>query len=161
MSRGGSRNRSGPQADPNSARSEQRALTFKLLPRNGFKGRVPTFPLPDPTDREKKVWRELWRTPQAAMWDIERWRMHTIGHYCRWLVRSEAMDAPAATLGQVHRLADQLGITPAGMKENGWRIATDELAGKRGEDEDGADAAPEPQLPREQPGERRLRAVTA
>jgi hypothetical protein len=35
----------------------------------------------------------------------------------------EANDAPAALGGVVVRLADQIGLTPAGLKENGWKIA--------------------------------------
>jgi hypothetical protein len=131
MSHGGARNRSGPAADPSSERSEQRGLQFKLLPREGFTGRVPAFPLPKPTARERAVWRELWRTPQAAMWNVERWRMRTVGMYCRWTVRAEALDATAATMTQTQRLGDQLGLTPAGLKENGWRLAVDEVAQQR------------------------------
>jgi hypothetical protein len=131
MPSGGSRNRSGPQADPNSERSQQRGLAFKLLPRNGFTGRVPAYPLPAPTARERAMWKVLWRMPQAAMWNVERHRMPTIGHYCRLLVRCEDVDAPAALYAQLHRFADQLGLTPAGLKENGWRLAQDELAEKR------------------------------
>ena len=131
MPSGGSRNRAGPQADPNSERSQQRGLTYKLLPREGFTGRVPAYPLPKPTTRERAIWRELWRTPQAAMWNVERHRMMTVGHYCRLLARCEDMDAPAALHTQAIRYADQLGISPAGMRENGWRLSTDELAEKR------------------------------
>ena len=122
MTRGGPRNRSGPQADPESEKSSRRGLAYRLLPSEGFTGRVPAFPLPQPSARERAVWKELWRTPQAAMWNEERWRMHTVGLYCRWSVRAEAVTASAAVVGQVHRLADQLGLTPAGMRENGWRV---------------------------------------
>jgi len=131
MPRGGARNRSGPQADPSSERSEQRGLQFRLLPREGFTGCVPAYPLPTPTVRERALWKSLWRTPQAAMWNVERWRVYTVGQYCRWAVRAEDQDASASTLAQVHRLADQLGLTPAGLKENGWRLAVDELAQQR------------------------------
>lgn len=65
------------------------------------------------------------------MWNVERWRMLAVGLYCRWLVRSEDLEATAATLAQVHRLADQIGLSPAGMKENGWRLAVDEVTAKR------------------------------
>lgn len=155
MPRGGARNRSGPQPDPSSERSEQRSLQFRLLPREGFTGRVPAFPLPKPTPRERVVWREIWRTPQAAMWNVERWRMRTVGMYCRWTVRAEAMDATAATMTQVQRLGDQLGMTPAGLKENGWRIAVDEVAIAR------TSASPTTTKARttKAPTSRRLRAV--
>lgn len=133
MARGGARNRSGPQADPDSATSERRGLTYKLLPREGFTGRVPAWPLPTATARERALWKSLWRTPQAAMWDLERWRVYAVGQYTRWAVRAEDLEASASTLAQVHRLADQIGLTPAGLKENGWRLAVDELGAKRAE----------------------------
>jgi hypothetical protein len=132
MSSGGSRNRSGPAADPNSERSQQRGITYKLLPREGFKRRAPAFPLPDQTEREKVVWRELWKTPQAAMWWAERhFRLRSVANYTRLSVRCEDAAAPAALFNQLHRYGDQLGLTPAGLKENGWRLASDELAEKR------------------------------
>jgi hypothetical protein len=131
MVRGGPRNRSGPPADPSSERSENRGLTYKLLPREGFVGKPPKFPLPQPSTRERAMWRSLWKTPQAAMWDAEPWRVYVVGMYCRWAVRAEGPDATAALVTQVHRLGDQIGLTPAGMKENGWRLAIDELGTKR------------------------------
>jgi hypothetical protein len=133
MGSGGSRNRSGPQADPDSLTSERRGLTYKLLPREGFTGRVPAWPLPTATPREKALWKVLWRTPQAAMWNAERWRVYAVGQYTRWAVRAEDLEASASTLAQVHRLADQIGMTPAGLKENGWRLAVDELGAIRAE----------------------------
>jgi len=157
MSSGGSRNRSGPSADPNSERSQQRGLTYKLLPREGFSGRVPAFPLPKPSPRERAVWALLWRTPQAAMWNVERHRMLAIGHYCRLLVRAESVDCPVGVHTQIHRYSDQLGITPAGMKENGWRVQADEVAQKRTEATE-----TEPEKPTAAPKgapKRRLRAV--
>jgi hypothetical protein len=131
MTSGGARNRSGPQPDPNSATSERRGLQFKLLPREGFTGRVPAFPLPKPSARERAVWTQLWRTPQAAMWDLERWRMPSIGLYCRLFVRAESPESSSSLVAQLHRLADQLGLTPAGLKENGWRMSVDEVGEKR------------------------------
>lgn len=155
MASGGSRNRSGPSADPNSERSQQRGLTYKLLPREGFTGRVPAFPLPAPSARERAIWRELWRTPQAAMWNVERHRMMSVGHYCRLLVRAEAIDCPVGVHTQLHRYADQLGITPAGMRENGWRVQADEVAQKRTE----SDAPAPVKAPAKSAPKRRLRAV--
>lgn len=163
MTSGGSRNRSGPAADPNSERSQQRGLTYKLLPRDGFKRRAPTFPLPDVTEREKVVWRELWKTPQAAMWWAERhFRLRAVANYTRLSVRCENPEAPAALFNQLHRYGDQLGLTPAGLKENGWRLATDELADKRTttatSDEEAATPAAKP---KKAAPTRRLRAVGA
>jgi hypothetical protein len=38
----------------------------------------------------------------------------------------ESPDATAADKGSLHRFADQIGLTPAGLKENGWQIAAAE-----------------------------------
>jgi hypothetical protein len=122
MASGGARNRSGPQADPNSLTSGKRGLSLQTLPSVGYEGEIPDMPLADLTDRESEVWAQLWRTPQATAWIAEPWRWRTVAMYVRWSVRSEG-DVPAAFLGQVHRLGDQIGLTPAGLKENGWAIA--------------------------------------
>lgn len=150
MTKGGSRNRSGPPVDPRSGRSDSRGLKFTALPSEGFDGVVPEFDLPDASDREREVWAELWATPQAAAWAAEPWRIRTVAMYCRWSVRSEG-DVPAAFLGQVHRLGDQIGLTPAGLRENGWAIAADEVTEKRTERAPATEAKAGPA--------RRLRAV--
>lgn len=127
MVSGGARNRSGPAADPNSLTSGKRGISLTSLPATGFEGDIPEMPLPDCSDRESEVWTSLWRTPQAIAWASEPWRWRTVAMYVRWSVRSEG-DVPAAFLGQVHRLGDQIGLTPAGLKENGWSIAPVEAA---------------------------------
>ncbi|MDY6054356.1 hypothetical protein [Micrococcus sp.] len=81
--------------------------------------------------RESMKWASLWRTPQAAAWAREPWRWDTVAMYCRWAVVCESPDAPASVLAQVHRLGDQIGMTPAGLRENGWSIARDEVAQRR------------------------------
>lgn len=131
MARGGARNRSGPQADPTSGRSERRGVRLDALPAEGHKGRAPKFPLPDVTDREQDLWAWAWKTPQAAAWSREPWRWHGVAMWVRTSVICEGPDATAADKNGLHRFADQVGLTPAGLKENGWRIATDELAEKR------------------------------
>ena len=175
MASGGARNRSGPQADPTSGRSDRRGLKFNQIPSCGWAGAAPEFPLPrmlryrweidedgkrhevydeELTDefrsREVEVWLEAWCTPQAAMWSTESWRWQVIGEYCRLKTVVETKpDANAALVAQLHRFRDQIGLTPAGLRENGWEIVADELDEKR---------KPEPSEVKEQP-KRRLRAV--
>lgn len=160
MASGGARNRSGPQPDPKSGRSDRRSYTLTALPAEGFPGPVPDFPLQpivlfneyfdgagkDRTkikerdegetesfrDRESDVWAEAWTSPQACAWSMESWRWPVIGEYCRLKTIVEFdPSASAALVGQLHRYRDQLGLTPAGLKDNGWAIAADELAAKR------------------------------
>ena len=151
MTRGGARNRSGPAPQEGSGRSDRRGYSLAALPAEGFAGPVPDFPLPDPSDRELVVWEQAWRTPQACAWSMpsESWRTRTVALWVRTTVRCEAEDAPASLLGQVHRFADQIGMTTAGLAEMGWKIAVDEVAKRAAEN-----AAPKPPSSRD-----RLKAV--
>lgn len=174
MPSGGARNRSGPQPEEGSGRSDQRGYTLTALPSEGYRGVVPSFPL-DPIvlfaehyeerrkvreldeagtesfrDREAEVWRDAWSTPQACVWSTERWRWSIIGEYCRLKTVVELdPSASAALVGQLHRYRDQIGLTPAGMRENGWKIAVDEVGAKA------VQQSAEPAAPRA----RRLRAA--
>ena len=142
------------------------------LPAEGRKGRAPAFPLPirrvyvhgedglienKPEtkafrDRELEVWREHWHLPQACAWEREPWRWETIAEFCRLkTVVERNPDANAALVAQLHRYRDQVGLTPAGLRENGWSIQADEVAVRR------AERAPE--VKPAAPPVRRLRAV--
>lgn len=123
MTRGGSRNRSGPQPVEGSRTSERKGFSLTALPPAGYDGEIPDFPLPDALSRELEVWKEAWSTPQACAWIDEPWRHRTVAMWVRWSVRMEADDASAALGNVVVRFADQIGLTPAGLKENGWKIA--------------------------------------
>lgn len=147
MTRGGARNRSGPAPDPSSGRSDRRGLSFQALPNEGYQGRAPRFPLAalperhaELAKRERAVWREAWRTPQACVWAIESWRWPIVAEYCRLKASVELSPGEnASTVAQLHRYRDQLGLTPAGLKENGWAIQTpDILAGAVTPDEEQA-----------------------
>lgn len=156
MGSGGARNRSGPQVDPSSGRSDRRGVKLTALPAEGYRGEVPAFPLAKVTvfdeyyedkrrvkvpdegatearwERELDLWEWAWSTPQACAWANERWRWHSIAMWVRTSALCESSEATAADKNSLHRFADQIGLTPAGLKENGWAIAVDELAEKRG-----------------------------
>lgn len=149
MARGGARNRSGPKANEQSERSERRNYSLAALPADGYDGPAPDFPLPRRTvyrweyeekrrfqvtdseatesvrERELELWKWLWTTPQACAWSMpsETWRLHTIAMYVRTFVICEGSDATAADKGSLHRFADQIGMTTAGLAEMGWKIA--------------------------------------
>ena len=135
MARGGARNRSGPTADPTSGRSDRRGYSLTALPSEGYQGEIPNFPLPQASAREVEAWEQAWRTPQACAWSMpsESWRQGTVALWVRTKVRCEDPEAGAALLGQLHRFADQVGMTTAGLAEMGWRVAVDEVASKRAE----------------------------
>ena len=177
MASGGARNRSGPSADPTSGRSEARGLSYTQLPAEGRIGEPPTvWPLSDPqvyiervTDSgkpvkeldavateerrqaEESMWAEVWTYPQAVAWERDRWRWPIVAMYVRTFLTAAGPEAKAADKSTLHRYGDQLGLTPAGLRENGWTISRDELADKRSE------AAPS--TPSAGKRERRLRAV--
>lgn len=131
MASGGARNRSGPVADPSSGRSDARGFKLTALPA-AYSGPVPAFPLPDLSVREAEVWAETWRLPQANAWALpsELWRVRSVAMWVRLSVRCEDPDASASLLGQLHRFADQVGLTTAGLAEMGWRVAVDEVAAR-------------------------------
>lgn len=133
MSRGGSRNRSGPPPAEGSGRSDARGYSLTALPAQGYDGEAPDFPLPTATDRELEVWHQAWTTPQACAWAMpsEAWRLSTVAMWVRVKVRCEDAESPASLLGQLHRFADQIGMTTAGLAEMGWKVAVDETATKR------------------------------
>lgn len=135
MARGGARNRSGPKADPTSGRSDRRGYKLTALPAEGYRGPIPDFPLPSASDRELEVWESLWRTPQACAWSMpsESWRVRTVALYTRTVVRCEDTDAPSSLLAQLHRFADQIGMTTAGLAEMGWAVAVDQVAQRAAE----------------------------
>jgi hypothetical protein len=153
MTSGGRRNRNGAVPDPTSGRSDRRGFKLTALPAEGYRGEAPEFPLPDPSDRELEVWADAWRTPQACAWSMpsEAWRARTVALWVRTVVRCEAADAPASLLSQLHRFADQIGMTTAGLAEMGWKVAVDELAARVG--------AEVPETDEEEPVQRRLSAV--
>lgn len=146
MTKGGARVRSGPPADPNSARSEQRgtksvtAVSVTALPSEGHKSRPPAFPLPQIKRestaaskafraREIAIWRQVWRTPQAAAWASESWRWPTVGEYCRIKAAVELdPDSNAALLSRLREYRNEIGLSPDGLKMNGWAIAPNQVA---------------------------------
>jgi hypothetical protein len=150
--------RSGPAPDPNSGRSDARGLQFTALPASGHDGDAPEFPLPKRSvyskewneagkqvlvydaadtqrvhDRELEFWGWLWTTPQACAWATasESWRLPSIALYARTFVICESGEATAADKGSLHRFADDIGMTPAGLRVNGWAIAQDEISARR------------------------------
>lgn len=154
MARGGARNRSGPAADPTSGRSDRRGFKLDALPVDGYRGDPPEFPLPsrvvlrwefqdkakfqvpdtDATeatkDREIELWEWAWSLPQACAWSMPRnaWMLMSIAMWVRTFVICEGTEATAADKGSLHRFADQIGMTTAGLAEMGWRIGEPEKA---------------------------------
>ena len=121
---GGSRNRSGPTQSAASERAGLSGVRWIDLEITGYAGDFPALSeyLPGASEREGLVWAEAWRTPQAGQWIKEPYRIRTVAMWVRWSVRAEDLEASAATINAATRLADQIGLTPAGLRENGWIV---------------------------------------
>lgn len=150
MARGGARNRSGPQPEEGSRTSDRKGVVLTALPTTGYDAEAPVFPLSrrsvyrwefedkrkfqvfdaDATEdlavREAELWAWAWTTPQACAWSLDPWRWPVVAMWVRTFVICESSEATAADKGALHRFADQIGLTPAGLKENGWKIADEE-----------------------------------
>lgn len=122
----------GPRPDPSRPYSRHRprgvqsALT--MLPAGGCDLPPPTIPNVRKWSRyERRLWRELWASPQATQWDDSNVLAVAmlIVHFTAVLSGSAA----AWQAQEARHLADRLGLTPEGAKGLGWRL-------------DGADEAP-------------------
>ena len=67
------------------------------------------------------AWVELWRTPQAVVWERLGWNRE-VARYCRLLVKAEQPGATAAVHAQATALADRLGLTPKAMRLLLWTV---------------------------------------
>lgn len=151
MASGGRRVGAGRKPDENSARSERTGYKLDALPPTGYDGPIPDFPLPrravmrweyeekaryevadrEATERiaarELELWNWAWSTPQACAWSLtsEAWRLPNIAMWVRTFVICEGAEATAADKNSLHRFAEQIGLTTAGLASMGWKIAAD------------------------------------
>lgn len=156
MPSGGARAKAGRMPDPASEAFQQRAGGLFALPAAGYKRPHPKFPLPryevwntwkdddglhrelderasDQWDaREREVWNELWRYPQGFAWSRPQYKylQHIVALYVRQYVLCETSEAKAADRTTLCRYADSIGLTPQGLRLNGWSIVPDEPPAK-------------------------------
>ena len=77
---------------------------------------------------EVAVWSSVWRTPQAAVWAQQGW-LRDVAQYVRHKVLGELGSLKDAT--EARQWSDRLGLNPAAMLRNRWRVAADEVAAHR------------------------------
>jgi hypothetical protein len=70
-------------------------------------------------DSEVKLWRELWRTPQADQWSRLRWDRE-VAQFVRHKVLAENGDLDNAREARQH--ADRLGLSPMALLRLRWEI---------------------------------------
>jgi hypothetical protein len=122
MPRGGARNRSGPQPTEGSRTSDRKGFSLTALPES-YDGEAPDFPLPAALNRELEVWADVWTYPQAHFWAANPRLWRHLAMYVRNSVRTEDPEASAALVNVVMRYADDVGISEAGMRFHGLKVA--------------------------------------
>lgn len=122
MASGGARVRSGPAPDPHALRRDREAGQWVTLPAEGRTGPTPEWPLTDPTARELELWQQLWRKPQALLWE-RNGQHHEVAMYCRRFAAAEVPDAPVALGTLVRQMMDSLLLTIPAMRSARVQIA--------------------------------------
>lgn len=141
MTSGGARSRSGPLADPRSARSE--AAGWVTLSASGRDTPAPEWPLTEPTSRELVMWVRFWGKPQALIWERDG-QLEYVAIFVRQLIEAETERASAENRKTVRMMFADLYLTSDSMMRARIRIAADPVEVER-------DPVPRPV--------RRLRAV--
>lgn len=124
MPSGGARPRSGPPPDPQALRRDrptQTAAGLVSLPFEGRQGPAPTWPLRDFTVREEELWLDLWRRPQAVMWE-KLGQDYEVAFFVRKLSEAEVPKASVELRKSIRADFDSLGLSVVGMKRNGWQL---------------------------------------
>lgn len=80
---------------------------------------------------ERKLWAELWKTPQAAMWEKLAWG-RDVAQYVRHKVRAEAGSLDDAK--EARQWSDRLGLNPLAMLRLRWETERAEDAEARGQE---------------------------
>lgn len=117
----------GPAPKKNARRRNSRP-DWKRLPAAGRPGDPPPFPLPGRGKALEALWRDLWASPQAVMWEQLGWT-RVVARYAKVVLASEKRGAPTSLLAEARQLEDRLGLTPMAMRRLQWEISADELAG--------------------------------
>lgn len=155
MPSGGARARSGPAPDPAALRRDRKDdKEWLSLPVDGFKGVVPSFPLPKILvydtywvdkkqvreldegateirwDSETSMWNELWSKPQAAMWDALGLKFQ-VAAYVRAYIESVGPDSNSGLKTAALRMEAELGLSTVGMNALRWKFSADEVGEKR------------------------------
>jgi hypothetical protein len=84
---------------------------------------------------EIAMWFQLWVTPQAVMWERQRWTRE-VAQYCRLKVLAELGDMDAQK--EARQVGDRIGITPLALLRLRWEVV----------DGAGASQKPDPAAPR-------------
>ncbi|MDO4630864.1 MAG: hypothetical protein Q4A82_01025 [Corynebacterium sp.] len=119
---------SGPPRKPHGASRTKGASHYVVafLPAAGRQGKTPAWPL---DGAAPEGWAELWRCPQAVMWE-KNGSYLAVARYLklRNLVHSlTALAVKPAWYTELRNTEDALGLSPKGMQNLRWQITTDDI----------------------------------
>lgn len=110
--------------DPTKPYSRYRGAAGRVgvvLPPEGCSLPVPKMPAGRKwSAAERALWRELWQSPQATQWDESA--ASPVALYVAHTVAVLAGDAYGWQGQEAGKLADRLGLTPAGLQALGWTV---------------------------------------
>ena len=96
---------------------------FRHLPAEGRKGRTPAWPLSKYLAGEKALWTELWRKPQAVVWE-EQGLQRIVARYVRTVIEAEWPGANATLRAEVRNMEDRLMLNPVFLRRAYYVIGT-------------------------------------
>lgn len=79
-------------------------------------------------DLEARLWRDLWKLPQAVAWERLGW-FREVAIYVRHHVLGELGELDQAK--EARQWSDRLGLTSLAMLRLRWEVVTDETAARR------------------------------
>lgn len=115
------------KADSERQNRAPHAFEWVNLPEGGRKGAAPALPKGRKwTPETRAAWRDIWKLPQAVMWD------HTWPEFHSWcLLREQMQEEPKASISaELRMIHDRLGLNPKAMLQLRWRIVADEQVAK-------------------------------
>lgn len=127
MASGGARARSGPAPDPNALRREREVGQWTTLPAVGRAGDAPEWPLGEQSAREAELWGQLWRKPQALLWE-RNGQHHEVALYCRRFAEAELPESSTSLGTLVRQMMDSLLLTIPAMRAA--RVQIESAAGQ-------------------------------
>ncbi|MFJ8495624.1 hypothetical protein ACIRBZ_45950 [Streptomyces sp. NPDC094038] len=74
------------------------------------------------SEAERAMWGDLWVSPQATQWHDAY--VPLVATYVQIVCQSFAGKATAGLAMEARHLAEQLGLSPAGMRALGWQMET-------------------------------------
>ncbi|MGW1260089.1 phage terminase small subunit [Streptomyces sp. NPDC002513] len=92
-----------------------------VLPLSGCDLPVPDLPPGRSwSEAERTMWGELWASPQATQWHDAY--VPLVAMYVQIVCQSLAGRATAGLAQEARHLAEQLGLSPAGLRTLGWQM---------------------------------------